>query len=265
MNKFSKYKEYFKIGFKETIEYKWNIFGAVFEAIFSILFFIFVWFIIYQNLEVEILNGFSFNEVIIYFIIIYSFRLILNYDPVYDFSQKIKSGDITTYLCRPINFIYSITLRGFGNMIMQFLIYIILMIGLIFYFSTNLNTLQIILFFIYSIFVFIFYFLFSIFISLLSFWLVEIWGLHEGIRQLFKIFSGRFFPLTFFPNWLISILIFTPFLYLEYQLTLIFLNKISYYQILFNLSVLFFWILLLIFLIYYFYKKGIKKVSSFGG
>ena len=265
MNKFSKYKEYFKIGFREGIEYKWAIYGNILKTLFSILFFIYVWFIIYNKLEVEILNGFSFNELIIYFIIIYSVKLILSYDPIYSIQEKIKSGDVSIYLCRPINFIYSEISKGFGNASNEFLIYILLMIGLISYGFENINITYIILFFIYSFFVFIFYLLFSIMISILSFWLIEIWGLNEGLKQLFKIFSGRFFPLTFFPTWMISILIFTPFLYLEYQLTLIFLNKIEISQILFNLSILIFWIFIIILCIHILYKKGIKKVNSFGG
>jgi ABC-2 type transport system permease protein len=264
-SKFRKYLEYFKIGFRESVEYKWEIFGSILSSSISIIFFIFVWSIIFDLNKTNFLNGFYFEEMVIYFIILYSFQILKISNLVYEFSEKIKKGDLVNYLAKPLNFIYSIFFKSLGTISIELLIYLVLMTGLIIYSIKSLTFSTILLFFIYSFCLFIFYILMKILISTLSFFLTEVWGLNEAIDQFIKIFSGKFFPLSFFPSWFINILMFTPFLYLEYQLTLIFLNKISFNEILFNLGILNFWNLILCFLIYLTYKSGVKKVNINGG
>ena len=265
LNPLKKYLEYMKIGFKESIEYKWEIFGKFLNSFIAIVFFIFVWKIIYEFNEVVILNGFTLSDLVIYFIIIYSFNLVRYREFALVVSRQVKSGDIVSYFVRPINFIYSVFFKELGRILINFFIYVILILGLIVYLYDELNLVNIFLFFLYSFFLLLFYLVLTILISTFSFFLTEIWGINDSINSIIKIFSGGFFPISFFPSSIVSVLIFTPFFYLEYQLSLIFLDKITLSQIFFNTFILIIWILFFILLVYLVYKKGVSKININGG
>ncbi len=276
----NKYVEYFKIGFKKSIEYKSYFIGILTTPTFMGFFFYFIWQYIYEmKYQVAIksgefmgkfseftIGGFTFNEMLVYLII----GLLINASRSSDISNKIseviKSGDIAIYLCRPVNFVKSLLADSIGGKVINLIIFIILLIIM-----TNLFNLPypkgwtFIIFIIYAILMILFDIILYIIIGGLSFWFIEIWGIRASIEQIIWIFSGRVLPLTLFPSWIKSIMVFTPFMYLEYTFASIYLGKLSIQESLKAMEIFIIWIFLLIILMRYLYKKGFKKLEAFGG
>jgi len=276
----NKYLEYFKIGFKKSIEYKSYLLGILTTPVFMGVFFYFIWSYIFEvkynnaiksgefigSLSQYTIGGFTFNEMLVYLIIGLLINTARSSDISNRISEVIKSGDIAIYLCRPVNFVKSLLAEGVGSKVINFFIFIILLIVM-----TNLFNLPypkgviLVIFLIYAILMILFDIVLYVLIGGLSFWFVEIWGIRASIEQIIWILSGRVLPLSLFPSWLQSFMAFTPFMYLEYTFASIYLGKLTIEEALNAMGIFMIWIVLMILLMKYLYKKGFRKLEAFGG
>lgn len=264
------YVEYFKIGFKKSIEYKSYLIGALTTPVFMGVFFYFIWSYIFEVKSAGVagftIGGFTFDEMMVYLII----GLLINTAKSSDVTEKIsalvKSGDIAIYLCRPVNFVKSILFESFGSKIINLFVFTILLIVMTFLFNLPVPTFWIFLvFLVYAVFMIIFDVILYVIIGGLSFWFVEIWGIRASIEQVLWILSGRVLPISLFPVWFASFLAFTPFFYLEYTFARLYLGKIALVDAFFALGIFTFWILVLAGVMLLIYKKGFSKLEAFGG
>lgn len=275
-----KYLEYFKIGFKKSVEYKSYLIGALTTPVFMGFFFYFIWSYIFEvKYEAAIkaqefagtfaeftIGGFTFNEMLVYLIIGLLINTARSSDISNRISEVIKSGDIAIYLCRPVNFVKSLLFEGIGAKVINFFIFLILLIVM-----TNIFDLPypkggiLTIFLIYAVLMILFDIILYVLIGGLSFWFVEIWGIRASIEQVLWILSGRVLPLSLFPAWMQTFMAFTPFMYLEYTFASIYLGKLSIEEALRAMGIFIVWIVLLVLLMRYLYKKGFRKLEAFGG
>lgn len=266
----NKYIEYFKIGFKKSIEYKSYIIGALATPLFMGIFFYYIWSYIFQvkgagdpNFTI---GGFTFEEMMVYLIIGLLLNTARSTEIADRISEIVKSGDISIFLCRPVNFVKSLLADGIGGKVVNFFVFTILLIVM-----TNIFNLPypkgsiFVIFLIYAVLMLLFDIILYVIIGGLSFWFVEIWGIKSSIEQVLWILSGRVLPLSLFPEWMRMFLSFTPFLYLEYTFASIYLGKLTVIEALKAMGIFIFWIFLLVLLMRFLYKKGFKKLESFGG
>ena len=181
-------------------------------------------------------------------------------------SQTIKSGDISIFLCRPVNFVKSLLADGIGAKVVNLFVFTVLLVVMTYLFDLPTPTGSIWgIFIIYLFLMLIFDIVLYVIIGGLAFWFVEIWGIKASIEQILWILSGRVLPLTLFPAWMQSFLAFTPFLYLEFTFASLYLGKLTVTEAFRAMGIFTFWIILLILLMRYLYKKGFNKLESFGG
>ncbi|MDA3856568.1 MAG: ABC-2 family transporter protein [Candidatus Woesearchaeota archaeon] len=178
---YHKYVEYFKIGFKKSIEYKSYLIGTITTPFFMGVFFYFIWQYIF---EIKgggdpnfLIGGFTFAEMIVYLVI----GLLINTARASDISdrisQMIKSGDIAIMLCRPVNFVKSLLADSFGSRIINIGMFFFLLLGItkiagIPYPPAGIFT----LFIVYGFLLIFFDIVINVMIGGLAFWLTEIWG-----------------------------------------------------------------------------------------
>ena len=276
-----KYLEYFKLGFKTSIEYKSYIIGALVTPAFMGVFFYYIWSYIYQvrwetavakgtaavaTLSEYTIGGFTFQEMMVYLIIGLLLNTARSSEIADRISQTIKSGDISIFLCRPVNFVKSLLADGIGAKVVNLFVFTVLLVVMTYLFDLPTPTGSIWgIFIIYLFLMLIFDIVLYVIIGGLSFWFVEIWGIKASIEQILWILSGRVLPLTLFPVWMQSFLAFTPFLYLEFTFASLYLGKLSVAEAFRAMGIFTFWIVLLILLMKYLYKKGFNKLESFGG
>lgn len=270
-NKYSnKYYEYFKIGFKKSIEYKSYIIGVLTTPLFMGIFFYFIWSYIYAvkggGDPNYMIGGFTFNEMLVYLIIGLLINATRNSDVSERISEVIKSGDISIYLCRPVNFVKSLLADSIGTKVINLVMFAILLILMTWIFNLPYPPATIFfIFIIYAFFMILFDIILYIIIGGLAFWFVEIWGIRASIEQILWILSGRSLPLSLFPVWIQGALAFTPFLYLEYTFARLYLGKIPVSEAFIALGIFTIWIILMFLLMKFLFSKGFKKLESFGG
>ena len=268
--KSSVYTEYFKIGFRKSIEYKSYIISALTTPVFMGVFFYFIWSYIYEVKSAGVANfqigGFTFEEMMVYLIIGLLINSIRSSEISESIAQTIKSGDIAIYLCRPVNFVKSLLADGIGTKIIPLLTFTGLLIGMTYLFNLPYPSGTIfIIFLVYAFFMLLFDIILYVIIGGLSFWFVEIWGIRASIEQVLWILSGRVLPLSLFPVWFLDFIKFTPFFYLEYTFARLYLGKIGVMEAFSALGVFIFWIIMLSLLMRFIYKKGFAKMEAFGG
>ncbi len=277
-----KYLEYFKLGFKTSIEYKSYIIGALVTPAFMGVFFYYIWSYIYQvkwesavqELGAEAVGAlssftigtFTFQEMMVYLIIGLLLNTARSSEIADRISQTIKSGDISIFLCRPVNFVKSLLADGIGAKVVNLFVFTILLVVMTYLFDLPTPSGSIwFVFIIYLFLMLLFDIVLYVIIGGLAFWFVEIWGIKASIEQILWILSGRVLPLTLFPAWMQSFLAFTPFLYLEFTFASLYLGKLTVAEAFRAMGIFTFWIILLILLMKYLYKKGFNKLESFGG
>lgn len=265
-----KYVEYFKIGFRKSVEYKSYLIGILTTPVFMGVFFYFIWGYIFSvkggGDPNFLIGGFTFKEMMVYLIIGLLINSARSSDVAQRISEVIKSGDISTYLCRPVNFVKSLLADGIGGKVVNLVMFIVLLIAMTKLFSLPVPTPTILaIFLVYAVMMLLFDIVLYVIIGGLAFWFVEIWGIRASIEQILWILSGRVLPLSLFPVWMQSFLAFTPFLYLEYTFASLYLGKLGVMEALRALGIFTIWILLLLLLMRWIYKKGFAKLESFGG
>lgn len=279
-SKSNKYVEYFKIGFKTSIEYKSYLIGALLTPAFMGVFFYYIWSYIFQvkwesavaegsfggTLSQFTIGSFTFEEMMVYLIIGLFLNTARSSEIADRISQTIKSGDISIFLCRPVNFVKSLLFDGIGSKVVNLFVFTILLVVMTYLFNLPTPSGAIWgIFIIYLFLMLLFDIVLYVIIGGLSFWFVEIWGIKASIEQILWILSGRVLPLTLFPSWMQSFLAFTPFLYLEFTFASLYLGKLTVSQAFRAMGIFTFWIIILILLMKFLYKKGFNKLESFGG
>lgn len=275
-----KYKEYFKIGFKTSVEYKSYILGALITPAFMGFFFFFIWSYIYEvrfnaaiqegiysgTLAAFTIGGFTFEEMMVYLLIGLLLSTARSSEISDNISQTIKSGDVAIFLCRPVNFVKSLLFQGIGAKVVNLFVFTILLIVMTILFDLPVPTGSILMIFlVYAVLMLLFDIIVYVMIGGLSFWFVEIWGIKASIEQILWILSGRVLPLSLFPVWMQAFLAWTPFLYLEFTFASLYLGKLTVVEALQAMGIFCIWIVLLSMLMAYLYRKGFEKVSAFGG
>ncbi|MBN2838004.1 MAG: ABC-2 family transporter protein [Fusobacteriaceae bacterium] len=267
---YHKYVEYFKIGFKKSIEYKSYLIGTLTTPFFMGIFFYFIWQYIFEVKGAGdpnfLIGGFTFVEMIVYLVI----GLLINTARASDISdrisQMIKSGDIAIMLCRPVNFVKSLLADSFGSRIINIVMFFFLLLGItkvagIHYPPAGIFA----LFIVYGFLLIFFDIVINVMIGGLAFWLTEIWGVRSSIQQVLWILSGRALPLSLFPTWMIGFLKWTPFFYLEYTFASIYLGKLGFEEALRAMGIFMVWIVIMVILMRMLYTRGFSKLTSFGG
>jgi len=268
--KMGKYTEYFKIGFKKSIEYKSYLIGALVTPLFMGFFFYFIWSYIFEVKSKGVagfeIGGFTFEEMIIYLVIGLLIQTAKQTEISERISATIKSGDISIFLCRPVNFVKSLLSDGIGEKLIPFGTFVILLAIVTNLFAVKVPTITILVIFaIYGLLLIFFQIIIDVMIGGLAFWLTEIWGIRSSIQQILWILSGRALPLSLFPQMMQRFLAWTPFLYLEYTFASIYLMKLSIEEALRAMGIFMIWILILLVLMRWLYARGFAKLESFGG
>lgn len=182
--------------------------------------------------------------------------------------NKIKSGDIAYDLLKPYSIPVMYVSDSLGVSLFQLfaralplLVFSFLFFGIF----PNIDYIQLLKFIPAYIFSFILFLLFGFLISSMAFFFTEVFSFMILYNALVTLLSGSVIPITFFPEYIIKFINYTPFPYLYYYPTAILLGKdisIQYTDLIFNyiiqisiVSLFTIWI----------YKSGIKKLEFAGG
>jgi len=179
-------------------------------------------------------------------------------------SEDIRMGRISAFLLYPFDFWKFHTGSFLGFQLTQlticlFTVFALLMSGLVEW-ASWIPLLQGI---VISLEVGVLWFILMFSIALLSFWMEETWVLRVMLITISQFLSGSIIPIDLYPQWLQSILAYTPFPYLTFVPIKIFMGQ-GEYGFLSSFFIILFWIIIAFFMLKVIWNKGVKLYTAAG-
>lgn len=264
-----KFWHIFRLSLMEYFVYRVNFFLWRFRSIVSFLTLIFFWQAVYGVKD----NVFGYTEaqMLTYIVGIAVLRAVILGGRVADLAGLIKDGGIINkFLLRPWDVIKVWFVRDLASKALNLVLvivevfFIIRILNLSFYIPQNLIYLG--LFIISCLLSLPLYFLLDFMLSLIAFWVDNVWAPRWLFGVIFLQFlSGRFFPLDVLPEFAFNLVRLTPFPYLIYFPLKIYLEQVSLWQAGRIIGLLIVWLVVIYFAAKKMWHKGLKQYTAYGG
>jgi len=262
LNNFKLAKNYFLVGLKNSLEYKYLIFTQTFSHIISLIITYGLWYFIFSFGYSQI-QSFTLIEFVIYYASnTFISSLITDVDQT--LSADINSGELLQYLLRNINPIIKNYFKLIGRNFFVIVILFFLLIALTIFYS-KLTLINFIIFLFFLIISITLHTLFRGIIGTIAFKTEKINGFRSIILLIINFLEGGWIPLTFFSESIQKTFSFLPFQYMKYFPTIILLDKTNYSNIFWGCVISIIWIIILYVIFKISYKKGLKSFQANGG
>lgn len=180
---------------------------------------------------------------------------------------QIYSGTISQMLIKPISTLRFLAIQDVADKLknLSFIGLETAVLYAIFLPHITLPTLGVFgLFLVWVLLAIIIHFFIEILFGTLGFWSPQSWGPKFLFFMIVDATAGKLFPLDILPVWLQKALYLTPFPYLSYAQTQLFLSRLTPLEMLFNTIGLLFWTGTLGILTIRIWHKGIRDYSAAG-
>lgn len=258
------YIDYVRVTVRSSMMYRTNIFAKVFGRILFLYMQIQLWKALYMS---NMGNTKSGEQTVTYVIIANIVFTVMECNVVDWLNEKIRNGQISMDLIRPMNFgVYAFSIC-IGENVVNFIFKTIPVLICVLVFWRNLISLNSnILYFVLSLLLgIVINFLYSYLVGLLAFWFLVTWPLNMLLNAIYKLLSGVWIPVFFFPSILKHIGVFLPFQYIYYVPISFITTNISSHMIVNQLIFQLLWVVILstgVFMVWHF---GRKKLVIQGG
>ncbi len=264
-----KYYEYIKNSFKESLAYRVEYFMGITQRLLALLVQLYLWRVLLgQSAQASTDMGvITLSEMTTYVLMSTIISTLVSSNVIYDITDRVKSGQISTDLIKPLNFKAYVFCRMIGGSFFNFLFQLlpVLLIGLVFLGFEQPSISNLFLFCITIVNAIIIMFLTTYSLGLLAFWYMEMWQVEHQLDSLIQLFSGRWIPLWFFPKFLVNMAYFLPFRLMYFVPISIYLGKFeivgSMYLIMQQLG----WIVVLFVVTRLTWRAAVKKLVIQGG
>lgn len=271
-----KYRPFFKASTMNTFAYKFSIYTWLLISVVSILCVFFLWTAVFQNSPTEVINGFTFKEIISYTVIITIFTFTINgADTLGTICDEIRKGQIEMYLIKPISYRLRFIYCSLGDLFAVNLILGIptLLISCIFFVSKGYMIIgsvphfisNILLFFLSQIFATLLLDSINFFLGIVAFYTYAIFGIIQIKNCIIGFLSGQLLPIAFFPDWARQIIEFSPFVGIAQNPALILLGKMTLKEEISAILLQILWLGIFETINHFFYNHSIKKITIQGG
>jgi ABC-2 type transport system permease protein len=264
---FHRASAYIKIAFKDILAYKfavaiWTIITPITLAVYY-----FLWKAIYTYAGEAVIRGYTFNELISYFILIQLTGMFVWTNMDQTLSNNIRYGTLVNKLIRPVGLFKSTLLQEIGQTAFVFAVQAapLLAVGAVFFglsFTTWPALGLAIISFILSV---VLSLTFVFFVGLSAFWLTRYQGVRRVRDGLTWFLGGGVIPLTFFPPFWQKVFSLLPFQYMQYAPVQIYLGKYAGLAALGVMGFQVFWIAIFYLLIRFIWPRAMAHFSAVGG
>jgi len=260
-----KYLRILSLSWQKGLVYRADIALWRFRQFLNSLMSLTVWNVIFA--QGNDLFGYSKDQMITYIFIAAFLQGMILATSLHGLASRVYSGEISFLLLKPITLFSYFSTEEIADKIKNVFFVIIESLVLFFLFKPVLifpEGGQLILFIIWTMGGVILNFIFSLLFGTLGFWSPETWG-PKFLFFIFADFSaGKLFPLDIMPEIIQNMLFLTPFPYLSFMQTQMFLGKLDMTQTLHHSIVLLSWIGILSFINHLLWKKGLRSYQAAG-
>ena len=206
-----KYTPFFKTGMMEEMAYKAGIFAWLIITILQLSCIIFLWVAVYSNATTDVINGFTFKQMIVYFVFTNIFEFTcLGSQTLHDINTEIKDGTIAISFIKPISYRLRFLFRCMGGCASRVILmgipgftiaYIIFVkMGYIKIGSVPVFLIHIVLFLISMVLAAAIYDTVDYICGVCCFYTTAAFGLNQAKEVAVNFLSGVLIPLSFFPG-----------------------------------------------------------------
>jgi len=264
-----KYWHVMKIGFENTLVYRFNfLFRAAFGLI-PLLATIYLWRTVYGGQSSQV-GGYSLAGMISYYLMVTIVDTLtaVNEDD-WQIAADIKDGNISQFLLKPINFLtYRLCLFFSGKIIFTAVSLIpvgIFIFCLRHYLVAPAGGMALVCFLLSTLLAALLQFFMSYTLALTAFWLLEVSTVIFMVFALEYLAGGHVFPLNILPPALEQILNCTPFPYVLFFPVSIYLGHVHGADIWRGLGLQAAWLIVFYLIARVVWNRGIRKYSAVGG
>lgn len=263
---FDKYSAIFKISWQQSFVYRLNFVLWRVRSALQLLLVYFIWWAVFQS-QIEVF-GYTKNLILTYILVAALIRAIVLSSRATDVSNQINDGSIVNFLVKPLGFIKYYLVRDLADKLLN-ISFVIVEISLLIYLLKPQIILQtdpliLIIFLLAATLGIIVYFCISFIISLTAFWVENSWGPLFLLMIFLEGFGGGLFPIDILPRGIFNLLMLTPFPYLIYFPSKLYLGTMNSNEIILGFLILSFWVLMLVFLMNWVLKKGLRFYTAQG-
>lgn len=213
----SKYLKAFELGFQTALEYRANFLLSLVSAIYPVVIQVFLWTAIYTNSTETVIYGYTYRQMLTYTFLAGLVARIVRTGFEYEIMEDIKNGKFSQFLVQPLGYFpYRLSAylgQKLPNLGMILIILVAVLAGLSAFGIVSLGLANYLAFLAALALAVILNFLIFYCFSAMSFWLVEVGFLFEGIRIVTILLSGGIFPLEVFGARFVQAMDLLPFKY----------------------------------------------------
>lgn len=264
-----KYLKAFEMGFQTALEYRINFMISLISAAYPIFIQTFLWTAIYQASPGDVVYGYTYRQMIAYTFLAGLVTRVVRTGFEYDIMDDVKNGKFSRFLVQPLGYFPYRLCSYYGQKVPNLTILLAVMVavlaGLSAFGSITLTLSRVLLFLLTLALAVMLNFLIFYCISAMSFWIVEVGFLYEGIRIVFVLLSGGIFPLEVFGERFVQVMNFLPFKYTVNFPINVLNGRAAPGEIAVGLLVQVIWIGLCLLLSRYLWRLGSKRYVAVGG
>lgn len=240
---------------------------------------VFLWYFVYKSNGNQPINGYTFEQMIVYFVFTNIFTFVtFSTETLWQINKDIKDGTIAISLTKPVSYRLRMLFTTFGSAIMPILVlgvpaYTIAIV--VFYLIGYLKITNVWLF-ILSIVLFLILQFLAIVINdgieylcgIMCFYTTGAWGLNQFKEAVVKFFSGAVIPIAFFPAGFANVVNYLPFIGLSQNPILVLMMETKGVPI--TMAIHFIglsltWVVIIEAIDYLLFRNAVKKVMVQGG
>lgn len=202
-----------RAGIMESLHYRLGTFVTLFANLIYLVLVYYLWKAIYASSGVDVVNGMTFTDTMIYLILATSLFNFLEMFVVWDMSRSIQSGKIILDLLKPLKFRTYTFWSYSGSHVVSFIMtfiptFIVVMIITKGAIPMGLN---LVYFLISTAFALIVNFNIEMIVATICLYTESTWGINIVKETIVLLLSGASIPLAFFPEKLRAVVDFLPF------------------------------------------------------
>lgn len=264
-----KYVKAFEMGFELAMEYRVNFLISLISAAYPIFIQTFLWTAIFNSASSNVVYGYTYQQMIAYTFLAGLIARIVRTGFEYEIMDDVKNGKFSKFLVQPLGYFPYRLCSFLGNKLpgqaMILTILAVMLVGLSLFGGLTLTFGRVLAFLGTLVLAVVLNFLIFYCFSAMSFWIVEVGFLFEGIRIVTVLLSGGIFPLEVFGERFVQVMNLLPFKYtVNYPINLL-NGKINATEAVYGVLIQVAWIIGCLLLSNLLWKIGSKRYVAVGG
>ncbi|MDD6039312.1 MAG: ABC-2 family transporter protein [bacterium] len=265
------WRKYFSLtraGILDSLQFRLSLIFTVVGNLLYLLLIYYLWRAIFASVDSPVINGMTFSDTMVYLVFASALFNFMEMWIVWTVGREIQEGKIVIDLLRPMNYLTYIFFRGFGEVVVKFLLTFLPTAIVVFFVSDGAIPVgtNLIYFAISVCFSLLINYYINFFVATICMHTESIWGINIMKEVIVGILSGATVPLAFFPQAFRSIAMVLPFqTIINSPLQLLLHPEYTAVQCLQILGLQLIWLVVLRLLAEWFFRVSLKKITVNGG